>query len=122
MTTVTELNKTAQRVLIDAAEAVARSTQYTKRTSKLSGPLFVQTLVFGWLARPEATLEELAQTACALGVGISPQGLDERFTKDAAAFLQAVLRRATFEKVSADPVAVDLLARLRGCSCSTPLR
>ena len=70
--------------------------------------------MFGWLAHPEATLEELAQTACELGVGISPQGLDERFTRDAAAFLQAVLRRATLEKVEAEPVAVELLSRFNG--------
>ena len=114
MTTVAELNETAQRVLIHAAEAVARTTHFTKRASKLTGPLFARTLVFGWLARPEATLEELAQTASELGVGLSPQGLDERFTPDAATFLQAVLRRATFEKVESEPVAVDLLSRFEG--------
>lgn len=114
MTTVAELNETAQRVLIHAAETVARTTRFTKRASKLTGSLFVQTLVFGWLAHPEATLEELAQTACALGVEISPQGLDERFTEDAAAFLQAVLRRAVHEKVEAEPVAMELLSRFNG--------
>lgn len=114
MMTVTELNETAQRVLIHAAEAVARTTRFTKRASKLTGPAFAQTLVFGWLAHPEATLEELAQTACELGVEISPQGLDERFTRDAATFLQAVLRRATLEKVEAEPVALELLSRFAG--------
>ena len=114
MTTVAELNGTVQRVLNRAAEEAARSTRFTKRTSKLSGPLFVQTLVFGWLAHPKATLDELAQTACALGVPIRPQGLDERFTKDAATFLQAVLKRAVHEKVEAEPVAVDLLSRFNG--------
>jgi hypothetical protein len=114
MTTVTELNQTAQRVLIDAAEATARTTRFTKRSSKLTGPLFVQTLVFGWLAHPEATLEELSQTASALGVEISPQGLNDRFTPDAANFLRAVLQRAVHEKVEADPVAVELLSRFTG--------
>ena len=114
MTTVADLNETAQRVLIRAAEATARTTRFTRRTSKLTGPLFVQTLVFGWLAHPEATLDELAQTACALGVEISPQGLDERFTREAAVFLQGVLRQATFERVEAGPVSPDLLARFEG--------
>jgi hypothetical protein len=114
MTTVADLNETAQRVLIRAAEATARTTRFTRRTSKLTGPLFVQTLVFGWLAHPEATLDELAQTACALGVEISPQGLDERFTRDAAAFLRAVLKRAVHEKAEAEPVALDLLSRFEG--------
>jgi uncharacterized protein (UPF0261 family) len=33
MTTVTELNEVAQRVLIRAAEAVARTSRFTKRAS-----------------------------------------------------------------------------------------
>jgi hypothetical protein len=41
---------------------------------------FNQTLVFGFLANPQATLEELTQTAATLGVEISPQALDQRFT------------------------------------------
>ena len=114
MTTVTELNETAQRVLIRAAENASRPTRFTKRRSKLTGSLFVQTLVFGWLSHPEATLDELAQTACALGAPIRPQSLDERFTQDAATFLQAVLRQAVRERVEAEPVPLDLLARFNG--------
>jgi hypothetical protein len=114
MTTVTELNEVVQRVLIRAADAVSRSSGFTKRTSKLSGPAFVQTLVLGWLAHPQATLEELAQTAATLGVPISPQGLDQRFTKEAADFLRSVLKRAIHEKVEAEPVPLPLLSRFRG--------
>lgn len=114
MTTVTELNEVAQRVLLQAAEAVSRTSGFTKRVSKLTGPAFVQTLVLGWLSHPQATLEELTQTACALGVSIRPQSLDERFTKEAALLLEAVLKRAVHEKVEAEPVAVSLLSRFHG--------
>jgi hypothetical protein len=114
MTTVTELNETVQRVLIQAAEAVAGTTRFTKRRSKLTGPAFVQTLVFGWLSQPQATLEELAQTAVALGVPISPQGLDQRFTKEASDFLLSVLEQAVHEKVEAEPVGVKALSRFQG--------
>jgi hypothetical protein len=114
MTTVTELNEVAQRVLLQAAEAVSRTSGFTKRASKLTGPAFVQTLVFGWLSHPQATLEELTQTACALGVSIRPQSLDERFTKEASLLLEAVLKRAVHEKIEAEPVAVSLLSRFHG--------
>jgi hypothetical protein len=114
MTTVTQLNEAAQRVLIQAAEAVSRTSGFTKRTSKLTGSAFVQTLVLGWLAHPQATLEELTQTACALGVSLRPQSLDERFTKEAARLLEAVLERAVHEKVEAEPVAIPLLKRFTG--------
>ena len=39
---------------------------------------FVQTLVFRWMSNPEATYEELAQTAATLGVEISSQSIEER--------------------------------------------
>jgi hypothetical protein len=114
MTTVTQLQESVQRVLIRAAARVARSSRFTKRASKMSGPMFVQTLVFGWLAHPQATLEELAQTATALGVPISPQGLDQRFTQDASNFLLSVLESAVHEKIEAEPVGMEVLSRFRG--------
>ena len=58
---------------------------------------------------PQATLEELAQTAAALGVSITPQALDQRFT--AAACLEQVLTAAISRVIAAEPVAIPLLAR-----------
>ena len=54
----------------------------------------MQTLVFGWLENPNATLEELSQTSAALGVEITPQGLDKRFTEKAANFIKRILEAA----------------------------
>jgi hypothetical protein len=59
-------------------------------------------------------LEELAQMAVALGVSITPQGLDQRFTKAASDFLLSVLERAVYEKIEAEPVGVEALSRFRG--------
>ena len=67
------------------ADAAARETGFVQRQSKMGGAGFVQALVFGWMGNPEATLEQLAQSAAAVGVEISPQGLDQRFTSEAAA-------------------------------------
>ena len=78
--------------------------------SKLGGAEFAQTLTFGWLSNPEATLEELAQTAASLGVTISPQGLDQRFTPAAAACLKGVLGAAIERMVCASsPTAIPML-------------
>jgi transposase len=59
-------------------------------------------------------LEVLTQTAVALGVPISPQGWDQRFTKEASDFLVSVLEQAVHEKVEAEPVGVEVLSRFRG--------
>ncbi len=111
MTTIAELAATLQTVLTSTADALARATGCVQRTSKLSGATLVQTLVLGWLHQPAATLEQLCQMAARLGVGISPQGLDQRFTPQTADCLEQVLAAAVRAVVESNPVAIPLLAR-----------
>jgi len=70
MTTVTQLTQALQEVFTTTADALARRTGFVQRTSKLTGALFAQTLVFGWLFNPQASLDGLAQVAAAVGVTI----------------------------------------------------
>ena len=74
----------------------------------------MQTLVFGWLGNPDATLEELSQTAANLGVSISAQGLDARFTCEAAQLLRRVLETAARTLINSGPAAAPLLERFNG--------
>lgn len=114
MTTIPQLANVLQETLGPTADAEAKKTGFVQRQSKLTGAKFAQTLVFGWLEDPDATLEELAQTALALGVSISPQGLDQRFAKSAADLMQAILERAVQEVIASEPIAVPLLRRFAG--------
>jgi hypothetical protein len=54
-----------QTLLTTRAEAADAELHYTKRPdlAKFSASTLVQTLVLGWLAHPDATIEQLAQTA-----------------------------------------------------------
>jgi hypothetical protein len=110
-TTISEVAETLRDVLGSCANAVAAETGFVQRKSKLTGAAFVQTLTFGWLARPQATLEELAQTAGAVGVRITPQGLDQRFNQRAADCLRQVLEIAVTRVLTANPVAIPILQR-----------
>jgi hypothetical protein len=103
-----------QDVLTTIAQRLARETEFVQRESKLNGARFVQTLVFTYLANPDATLEELAQTAAALDVEITPEGLTQRFTAAAATFLQYVLAQAVQRVVAAEALAIPVLARFAG--------
>ena len=91
MSTIPQVAQSLSLLLNSTADASARSVGFVQRRSKLTGARFVQTLVFGWLKNPQASLEELTQTTAALGVGLSPQGLDQRFGPKAAAALEEVL-------------------------------
>lgn len=111
MVSVAEIGAAMKSVLTTVATAAARETGFVQRASKLTGAVFVQTTVLGWLNNPDASLGNLTQVAAALGVTISPQGLDQRFTRAAAETLQRVLQAAVAQVISADAVAVPVLAR-----------
>jgi len=111
MTTIPQVARVLQRVLGPVAERAARATGLVQRTSKLTGARFVQTLVFGWLAQPQARLSQLVQMAATLGVPITAQGLDERFGVASAECLREVLEEAVQVVLAVDPVAVPVLQR-----------
>jgi len=100
-----------QSVLNSNADQFASETGFVQRRSKMSGAKFVQTLIFGWMSNPQATLEQLAQTAASLGVTISAQGLDERFQEKAADLMQAVLGAGVERAITAHPASLAILER-----------
>jgi hypothetical protein len=112
MYTLAELAKQIQTVLGATADQLAKTTGFIKRQRKLTGAKFVRALTLGFLQKPAATLEELTQSGVLNEVEISPQGLDKRFTEEAATFLQQVLEEAVNTVVLAPPpVPIQLLNR-----------
>jgi hypothetical protein len=114
MTSLAQVAETMQHVLTTVAEEAARTTGCVRRPRVFDGARWVQTLVFGCLGTPRPSLSSLTQTAAALGVAVTPQALDQRFTAEAAACLEQVLAAAVAATVAADPVAVPLLRRFAG--------
>ena len=114
MLSLASLSLTLQTLFTTTAETIARETGCVRRRSKCTGALLCQTLVFGWLGKPDARLSELCHTAAIGGIRLSPQGLDQRFTPQTAACLRELLQHAVGAVVSADPVAIPLLQRFAG--------
>ena len=114
MVTIAQVSQAMQTVLTTVADSAARESGFVQRASKLTGALFAQTLVLSFLANPASTREELAQTAAALGLTITPQGLDQRLSERGAACLLEVLDAAAATVLAADPVAIPLLSRFSG--------
>lgn len=122
MTSLTQVAAAMQHVLTEVADEAARTSGCVRRPRAFTGASLVQTLVFGCLGTPQPSLTALAQTAAALGVPVTPQALDQRFTPHAAACLKQVLAAAVDTLVAADPVAVPVLRRFNGVyvlDCST---
>jgi len=114
MEKIAQVAKSIQKVLEEEARLAGHVSGFVQRESKLTAGLFVQTLTFGFMANPNATLEELSQIAAALGVKISPQGLDNRFNESAGNFLKKILMLAIKQVITAEAVEVEILRRFAG--------
>ncbi|WP_165360599.1 IS4 family transposase [Candidatus Chloroploca sp. Khr17] len=100
-----------REVLDEVAKTVARACGVIQRERVMHGAHLVQTLVFGWLANPDATLDDLVAMAKVLGITISKAALCKRFTDALVTCMERVLQHAMGTLVAADPVAIPLLAR-----------
>jgi hypothetical protein len=111
VTTIAQVAESLRALFTTTADRIARRSGFVERRSKLTGAVFAQALVFGWLGNPEASLPQLAAAAALAGVSITPQGLDQRCTAAAAGFLESLLSAALAVLVQAEQVAIPLLAR-----------
>jgi hypothetical protein len=91
MDTIPRVCAAIMRTVTTTAESAGRESGLVKRSRKLSGDKLAQILVFGWLNHTRATLEGLSRTVLALGVKVTPQAIDQRFSPAAATFLERVL-------------------------------
>jgi hypothetical protein len=112
MSSVTQMEQAIQTVFEQANE-LARQTGFVQRVypGKFDGKTFAATVVLGQIQRGEVSLSQLAHFATHLGVRVSGQGIDERYGKQAALFLQELLQVAFAQVVASDPVAIPLLQR-----------
>jgi hypothetical protein len=91
MLDVTTIAPKLQTFFTEQADQLARATQFVQRKSKLTGALFLQTLVFGFINEPKASLTSLIEMSDDLGVEMSKQGLQERI-QNAEPFLKQMFQ------------------------------
>lgn len=114
MDIISQVARGMQKIMTETADKLARETDFVQRESKLTGSKFVQTLVFTWMSNPQASLEELSQTASSINVEISSQGIAQRFTPEAGDFLQQVLAKAVMGMISNEGVNISIFNRFSG--------
>lgn len=101
-----------QEVLGPVADRLGRERGFIQRQRKLTGSSFVRLLVYGWQHNPAISLSGLCRMGAMQQVHLSAQGLAQRFTRQGADFLQAVLAQAACRVITpADTVPLELLTR-----------
>lgn len=112
MTNVAYIEKSLKHILEERANVLARETGCIERQRKFSGADLLQTLVFGWLSHPAASLETLASVAALREVSVTDTAVHKRFNERCAHFLHAVLEEMTSIVVTAPyEVPLPLLCR-----------
>ncbi|HYF61985.1 MAG TPA: IS4 family transposase [Herpetosiphonaceae bacterium] len=113
MPIIPQVSQAMQTLLTTTTEAVAAQIDYVKRAdrAKFTPSTLVQTLVYGWLANPTASIGQLAHMAARVGVDVSPQAIDRRLTMTTATLLHHILAASMKFAIAADPVALPILQR-----------
>ncbi len=109
-----EVDRTIQSLFAERCEALARTTQFVQRKRELTGKIFAQTLVFGWMANPNASYTTLQQTMALQGCHLSAQALEKRMGAQAAEYLHALLGELLGTCVEHEGVMTEVLERFEG--------
>jgi len=110
----TGITRTTASAFDGKRQRVGKKTGFIQRQRQLTGAGFVQALIFGQLAHPQATRRQLHQKLLCTGAVISCQGLDKRFSRQAEAFLQAMLAEVLCQQASSQLNDESLLADFNG--------
>lgn len=115
MSSITQVAQAMQNVLSTKAKQREREMGLVQRsTAQLDGPIFAQTIVFGWMDNPQASYGQLQQVAASLGVPVSAQAVEQRFGPESAALLRALLHEAVGEVLCSQGSVPELLSRFNG--------
>src|SRR5258708_22941075 len=113
MASVSQVEYSLKHILEERENILARETGCIERQRKFSGADLLQTLVFGWLSHPDASLETLTSLATSRQVYVTDTALHKRFTKSCAHFLHAVFEEMANVVVEASHEApLDLFCLL----------
>lgn len=93
------------------AQRAAHESGVIVRQRKFTPMSLAQTFVLGFLQKPNASDEELAQIAVQAGTVVTPQAIDQRQTLKLAAFLEELFRQAVRVVVQAERVLAPILKR-----------
>jgi hypothetical protein len=115
MSSITQVSESMQTILKRRAKEVERECGFVERESaQLDGPVFAQTTVLTWMHRADASYTQWRHTAASLGVQVSNQAIEQRFSAASARLLRALLEEAVAEVISSEASAPEVLARFNG--------
>jgi hypothetical protein len=115
MSSISQVSQEMWTILKTRAKALEREMGFVQRSSvQLDGPIFAQTCVLTWMQKPDASYSQLRHTAASLGVHVSNQALEQRFSPASRQLMRALLEEAAQEVISSEASVPELLGRFNG--------
>ena len=111
MSIIATVARAMQIALGPQLDAIGRDTGVIQRQRKFSGMTLFRTMVLTFMKSPGAAPHEFVATAAQVGVRVTPEAVQKRFTEKLILFLREGLRPVLQQVVRADPVAIPLLRR-----------
>ena len=111
MSIIPTVAMTLQKVFGTSLDGLGRQTGVIRRLRKFSGSTLVKTLVLTLMKSPNARPADYAATAARLGVFVTPEAVEHRFTPELAAFLREALEQVLTEAVKAKTALSPLLQK-----------
>lgn len=100
-----------QTALGPELDTIGRRTGVIQRQRKFSGATLFKTVILSLMKSRNATADDFAATAAQVGVEVTPEAVEKRFTGKLLGFLRAGLEHVLEHAVAADPVPIPLLQR-----------
>jgi Transposase DDE domain len=108
------INKVAallQSTLGPELDAIGRRSGVIQRQRKFSGASLFKMMVLTLMKSPKATTADFVATAAQLGVIVTPEAVEKRFTEALVAFLKEGLEHLVRHGVAAEPAAIPILEK-----------
>lgn len=111
MNIIGQVARALQSALGETLDDIGRRTKVIVRKRKFSGASLLKMVVLTLLKSPSPTIDRFVATAAQLGVTVTPQAVEKRFTEALIPFLREALEHILSHVIAADPVAIPLLRR-----------
>lgn len=111
MRMVQDVSRCVQSLIDGMANEVAQECRVIKRERKFNASSLAATFLFGFLQNPRASDEQLAQMAGVLGLQVTPQAVEQRFSPELVEFLRKLFERAANTALKSSASLAPLLDR-----------
>jgi hypothetical protein len=111
MRIVAKVTAAMQAVFGPPLDDLARTTGCVRRQRKFSGASLTRMLVLTVLIRPAAKNRDYQAMAAKLGVQVTEEAIERRFTDELVLFLEQILQQAVSQTLAAKAAATPLLQK-----------